>query len=321
MKSWLKAVVAAACLCAGAPAMAQEQYPTRPVKIIVPFSPGGTVDVVARVVAQRLSVQMGQQFVVENRPGASGMIGSEAVARSAADGYTLLVQSPTLIANPLIQKTSYDSVRDFTPVTLIGASPMLVASHPSVPARNLKEFLAAAKAKPKAFTFGTSAIGSPMHFAEEAIKRQAGVDILVVPYKGTANALNDVLGGQISAIIDAIPSSYPHVQGKKLTALAVTSKERIPMMPDVPTVAESGVPGFEMLTWYGLWAPAKLPPAIAQKLAAEVAKAVKTPAVADTLGKQGFVQAAGTPEEFTAFLAKERETYAKIAKEANIRVD
>ncbi|MEK7946698.1 tripartite tricarboxylate transporter substrate binding protein [Pigmentiphaga sp. YJ18] len=321
MKSWIgKIVLGAGVLAATAAAQAQG-YPSRPVRIIVPYAPGGTVDLVARVVAGRLSEQTGQSFVVENRAGASGAIGSEAVARAPADGYTLLVQSPTLIANALMSDTvPYDTAKDFTPISLLGSVPMLLAAHPSVPAANLKEFIDQARANPAKFTFGTSAVGSPMHVAEEAIKHDAKLDILVVPYKGTAPALNDLLGGQVSAIIDAIPSTYPHVASGKLKALAVTTSARLPSMPNVPTVAESGIPGFDMVTWYGLWGPAKLPDAVLKVLSKELATAMKAPLVTERLGNQGFIADGGSPASFAAFIDKERAMYTRVIKAANIQI-
>jgi tripartite-type tricarboxylate transporter receptor subunit TctC len=297
-------------------------YPTKPVRIIVPYAPGGTVDLVARVLAQSLSEQMGQPFVVENRAGASGVIGSDAVAKAPADGYTLLVQSPTLVANPLMLKNvPYDVIRDFTPVSMLGSVPMVLAAHPSVPASNLKEFVALAQANPKQYAFGTSALGSPMHVAQAAIKRSAKLDIPIIVYKGTAGAINDVLGGQISAIIDAIPSTYPHIASGKLKALAVTTKTRLPLLPNVPTVAESGFPDFEMVSWYGLWGPAKLPDNIAKKLSAETAKAMRSPKVLARLAPQSFVPAGSTPGDFSNHITKEIAMYSRVVRDANIQIE
>ena len=318
LRRTLVGLAGALALCA---AQAQP-YPSKPVRIIVPYAPGGTVDLVARVLAQRLSEQTGQQFMVENRPGASGVIGSDAVAKAPADGYTLLVQSPTLIANPLmVKKVPYDVVRDFTPISLLGSVPMVLTVNPRVQANTLGEFLAAARANPKDYSFGASAIGSPMHVAEEAIKHRAKIEVLVVPYKGTAPALNDLLGGQISAMIDAIPSSAAHIASGKLKALAVTTKTRVASMPNVPTVAESGLPDFEMVSWYGLWGPARLPPEVTSRLAAEVALAMKSPLVAERLGSQSFVAAGGGPQAFTSYITKELATYARVVKDANIQID
>jgi len=306
-----------------APAFAwADTYPSRPVRIIVPYVAGGTVDLVARVLAQKLGEQMGQPFVVENRPGASGLIGSEAVAKASPDGYTLLLQSPTLVASPLImKKTPYDVKRDFTAISLLGSVPMVVVAYPGSPGANLREFLDAARANPQKFAFGTSATGSPMHLAQEAIKRGAKLDVPIIIYKGTAAALTDVMGGQISALIDAIPSSAPNIASGKLRPLAVTTRQRLPSMPDVPTVAESGLPGFEMVSWYGLWAPARLPAAITSRLASEVQTAMHSSFVNERLKPQSFVSASGTPAEFSAFLDKETANYARIVKDANIQAE
>lgn len=321
MKKTLKTLFGLMAAAAVISASAQG-YPSKPVRIIVPYAPGGTVDLVARVLAQSLSEQMGQPFVVENRAGASGVIGSDAVAKAPADGYTLLLQSPTLVANPLMLKNvPYDVVRDFTPVSMLGSVPMVLAAHPAVPASNLKEFVALAQANPKQYAFGTSALGSPMHVAQAAIKRGAKLDIPIIVYKGTAGAINDVLGGQISAIIDAIPSTYPHIASGKLKALAVTTKNRLPLLPNVPTVAESGFPDFEMVSWYGLWGPAKLPDDIARRLSVETAKAMRSPKVMARLAPQSFVAAGTSPADFSRHITKEIALYSRIVRDANIQIE
>lgn len=320
MNKWFTRALAVAAIAAALPVAAQN-YPNRPVRIIVPYVPGGTVDLVARVLAQQLGEQMGQSFIVENRAGASGVIGSEAVAKATADGYTLLVQSPTLVANPLmVKKVPYDVVADFTPISLLGSVPMMVAAHPGVPASNLKQLIEAARARPKDFSFGTSALGSPMHVAQEAIKYEARLDIPIVAYKGTGAALNDVLGGQISAIIDAIPSSAPYVASGKLKPLAVTTAKRLPAYPNVPTVAESGFPGFEMVSWYGLWGPARLPPAVTKRLADETAKAMRSALIKERLSAQAFIISGAGPAEFTGYITKEIAVYSRIVRDANIQV-
>ena len=321
MKRFATTLLTAAALCMPFAAHAQT-YPNKVVRIVVPYPPGGTVDAVARVIAQRLTESLGQQFIVENRAGASGTIGSTAVARSPADGYTLLVQASTFVASPLLMgNVPYDIEKDFTPVTNLGSVPLLVTAYPGTPAKNLKEFLAAIKADPKKFVFGTSAVGSASHLAEEAIKYEAKVDFTIVPYKGTAPALADVMGGHISAMVDALPSTMPHVKSGKLKPLAVTTAKRIAALPDVPTVAESGLEGFEMVSWYGLWAPPNLPPELVAKLQQEVAKALKSPQVAKTLGDYGFVPSGSSPEEFKAYIKQESAKYAKLIKAANIRLE
>ena len=321
MKQLVKHFFALAALTVACAAHAQ--YPTRPVRIIVPYPPGGSVDVIARFVAQRLSEQMGQQFVVENRAGANGVLGSDLVSKAAPDGYTLLVQASIFAANPLfLPNVPYDVQKDFTPVSNLGSVPLLVSAHPGVPAANLREFLALVKADRKKYSFATSGLGSAGHLSEETIKRQAGVaDMLIVPYKGAGPALTDLIGGQVSAMIDPLPSSWPLVKGGKLKALAVTSSKRVSFMPNVPTVAESGLPGFEMVSWYGLWAPPGLPREITARLTSEAAKAVRSPQAAERLGEQGFEASGDGPEGFAAYIRDEIARYAKIIKEANIKAE
>ena len=302
---------------------ANAQYPAHPVRVIVPYPPGGSVDVIARFVAQRLSEQMGQQFVVENRAGANGVLGSDLVAKAAPDGYTLLVQASIFAANPLfLPNVPYDVQKDFTPVSNLGSVPLLVSAHPGVPAANLREFIALVKADSKKYSFATSGLGSAGHLSEETIKRQAGIpDLLIVPYKGAGPALTDLMGGQVSAMIDPLPSSYPLVKGGKLKALAVTSSKRVSFMPNVPTVAESGLPGFEMVSWYGLWAPQSLPRDITVRLTAEAAKAVRSPQAAERLGEQGFDASGDGTEAFALYIRDEIARYARIIKEANIKAE
>jgi tripartite-type tricarboxylate transporter receptor subunit TctC len=300
----------------------QAQYPAKPVRIVVPYPPGGTVDVVARNLAQQLTVQTGQQFIVDNRAGANGTIGSDFVSKAAPDGYTLLVQASIFVINPLFLKNvPYDVQRDFTPVANIGSVPLLVTAHPSVPAANLREFVALVRANPDRYAFATTGLGSAGHLTEEVIKRDAGLAILIVPYKGAGPALTDIVGGQVSALADPLPSSFPHVKGGRLKALAVTSRARIAFMPEVPTMAESGFPGFEMLSWYGLWAPPGLPKDVLDRLAAETAKAAKSAEMQEKLASQGFIPDGSGSAAFAAYVKDEIAKYAKIVKDANIKVD
>jgi tripartite-type tricarboxylate transporter receptor subunit TctC len=321
MNRFTRAVLAAFAL--GVPMLAHGQtYPSKVVRIVVPYPPGGTVDAVARVIAARLAENLGQQFIVENRPGASGTIGSAVVAKSPPDGYTLLVQASTFVATPLLMSNlPYDIDKDFTPITNLGAVPLLVTSSPRIPARNLSELISAIKAEPKKYVFGTSAVGSASHLAQEAIKHQAKLDFMIVPYKGTAPALTDVMGGHISAMVDALPSTMPHVKSGKLRPLAVTSARRIASLPDVPTVAESGLEGFEMVSWYGLWGPAKIPPELASKIQQEVAKALQSQQVMKSLGEHGFMVAGSTPDQFRAYIRQESNKYAEFIKAANIKLE
>ena len=297
-----------------------QAYPNKVVRIVVPFPPGGTVDAVARVLGQSLSEKLGQQFIVENKAGANGTLGADSVAKARPDGYTLLVHASTFVTNPLFLKNvPYDITRDFTPVSNLGSVPLLVTAHPGAPGANLREFIEAVRSKPGKFSFGHSSLGSASHLAEEAIKREAKLDILVVPYKGTGAVSTDLLGGHINAFVDAMPSSYPLVQSKKVKPLAVTSARRIPMLPDVPTVAESGLAGFEMVSWYGVWGPAKMPKELTDRISAEVAKAIRSPLATQRLGEQGFQAVGSTPEEFSKYIGAETAKYAQIVKAANIK--
>ena len=321
MQRLFKRLVTAALVLASAHAYAQG-YPARPVRIVVPFPPGGTVDVVARVVAQKLSEQLGHAFIVENKAGANGTLGSDFVAKAAPDGYTLLVNASIHVINPLIlSRVPFDVVRDFTAISNIGSVPLLVTAHPSVPAANLREFIALARANPTKYTFATSGLGSAGHLSEETIKYEAKLDILIVPYKGAGPALADLIGGQVSSMIDPMPSSYPLVKGGKLRPLAVTGAKRAAFLPDVATVAESGLPGFEMVSWYGMWGPANLPREISNRLSTEVAKAVRSQLATDRLADQGFDPVGSTPEQFVAYVNQEIAKYTKIVKDANIKVE
>jgi tripartite-type tricarboxylate transporter receptor subunit TctC len=321
MKRFPKALIAAAALTLSTLAYSQA-YPNKIVKIVVPYPPGGTVDAVARVVAARLSENLGQQFIVDNRPGANGTIGSGIVAKSDPDGYTLLVQASTFAAAPLLMKNvPYNIEKDFTPITQLGSVPLLVTSYPGIPAKNLKEFITAIKAEPNKYTFGTSAEGSASHLAEEAIKHDAKLDFMIIPYKGTAPALVDVMGGHISAMVDALPSTAPHVKSGKLRPLAVTSAKRAPLLPDVPTVAESGLEGFEMVSWYGMWGPAKMPTELVSKIHQEVVKALNSQQATKSLAEQGFSVSGSSPDEFKSYIRQESDKYSRLIKAANIKLD
>lgn len=321
MKIACKALLAAATMTFSTLAFAQT-YPAKVVTIVVPYPPGGTVDAVARVIASRLTANLGQQFIVDNRPGANGTIGSNMVTKADPDGYTLLVQASTFVAAPMLMKNvRYNINNDFTPITQLGSVPLLVTSYPGIPVKNFKEFMGAMKATPGKYTFGTSAEGSASHLAEVAIKQIAKLDFLIVPYKGTAPALTDVMGGHTSAMVDALPSTLPHVKSGKLKPLAVTSAKRVPSLPDVPTVAESGVPGFEFVSWYGLWGPAKMPPALVAKIHAEVSKALQSPQVTKSLVEQGFSVSGASPEQFKSYIKLESDKYTKLISNAKIELD
>lgn len=321
MKS-LASFMFCACIFAATPTAFAQQYPNRPVRIVVPYPAGGTVDAVARVVALRLSENLKQQFIVDNRPGGNGTLGSKVVATSAPDGYTLLVQASTFVATPMLMATRpYDVEKDYTAITQLGSVPMLVTGHPSVPAKDLRGFMVALRRDPTRYAFGTSAIGSASHLAEEAIKHAGKLQFMIVPYKGTAPALTEVMGGHVSAMVDALPSTLPHVKSGKLKPLAVTSASRIPSLPDVQTVAEAGLSGFEMVSWYGLWGPANMPIEMAQRIQREVARALDSNAARRALNEQGFTIAVSQPSDFSAFVRQEKAKYSSLIREANIKLD
>lgn len=321
MKNTYMGFVAAAAMTVSTLACAQA-YPNKVVRIIVPYPPGGTVDAVARVVAARLSENLGQQFIVDNRPGANGTLGSSIASKADPDGYTLLIQASTFVAAPMLMKNvTYNIHNDFTPITQLGAVPLVLTSYPGIPVKNLQEFIAAIRAAPNKYTFGTSAEGSASHLAEVAIRRDAKLNFTIVPYKGTAPALTDVMGGHTSAMVDALPSTLPHIKSGKLRPLAVTSAKRVPSLPDVPTVAESGLGGFEMVSWYGLWGPAKMPADLVSKIHAEVAKALNSPQAAKSLVGQGFHVSGSPPEQFKSYIKQESDKYSRIISAAKIELD
>jgi tripartite-type tricarboxylate transporter receptor subunit TctC len=321
MKGIPSALLAAIALIV--PTLAYGQgWPNKLVTIVVPYPAGGTVDAVARVIAARLSENLGQPFIVDNRAGANGTIGSRIAAKSPPDGYTLLVQASTFVAAPMLMpKVPYDINKDFTPIMKLGAVPLLVTASPGIAAKNLKEFISAIRAEPGKYVFGTSSAGSASHLAEEAIKYDGKLDFMIVTYKGTAPAITDVMGGHISAMVDALPSTMPHVKGGKLKPLAVTSAQRVPSLPDVPTVAESGLDGFEMVSWYGLWGPAKMPPELVSKIQQEVAKALNSPQAAKSLGEYGFIVSGSTADEFKTYIKQESDKYSRLIKAANIKLE
>ena len=309
------AVVVASNACA-------QTYPAKPVRVVVPFPPGGGVDFVARTVAQRLGDTMKQTFVIENRTGASGMIGADAVAKSAPDGYTLLVASPAeVLVGPIAgQKVPYDAERDLQPVTLIGETPLVIVAHPSVAVRSLQDVFALAKKQPGKLSYGTPGNGSTMHFAGESLNAIAGISIMHVPYRGAAPAVADLLGGQVPLGIVGMPPTVPHAKSGRLRVLAVTSSERSMAMPDVPAVAElAGFAGYRFTNWMGIFVPAKTPQQTVERLARQMAQIVRETQTSEKLLSQGVKPVGNSPSEFVAFLEDERGRYSKIAKERNIR--
>jgi tripartite-type tricarboxylate transporter receptor subunit TctC len=321
--------LAAIAACASSSAQAQpastgsgQAYPARAVRIIVPFAAGGPADVYARFVGQRLQEALGQPFVIEDRPGGGSLIGTDAVAKSPADGYTLLMMSNTHTTNEsLIPKKPFDLMRDFVPVAPVNYSDLVLVVHPKVPASSLAEFIAVAKAKPNGMNYASSGPGTPYHMAGELFKAMAGVEIVHVPYKGSAGARTDLLGGQVEMMFDAITTMAPNVRAGKLKALGTTGKARSSVLPEVPTVAEAGVPGYEATIWLGLMAPAGTPAPVVNRLNAEIVKIVNSADVREAWGKQGAVPMSMTPEEFGQYLRQDIEKWAKVVKLSGAKVD
>jgi tripartite-type tricarboxylate transporter receptor subunit TctC len=305
-----------------APAAAQS-YPHRTVSVVVPYPAGGSVDVVARLVVQKLNESMGQNFIVENRAGgAGGAVGANVVAKAAPDGYTLMLSASIHIITPFLNsKIPYDAVKDFAPVSLVAAGPLLVSTAPNVPVNSLKEFFELVRKEPTKFTFATSSFGSAGHLAVELLKRDAGVDTLVIAYKGAGPMLNDIMGGQIQLIADPMASSLPLAASGKIKALAVTSTKRVAAAPDIPTIAESGMNGFDFSSWYGLWGPKGLPADITAKLQTEVTKALAAPEVKERLAVLGFEVIGSTPEVFAKYIDDESAKYGQIIKDAKIKAE
>lgn len=315
---WLRAACALALTANLGGAWAQA-WPAKPVTMIIPFPPGGTLDVVGRMLAQKLGEQTGQTFVVDNRPGGAGTIGSVAVKQAAADGYTLLFAPSTQVTTPLTMKAPYDAVADFSPIALVAKAPLGVAVNNNLPVKDIKGLLAHAKANPGKLSFAIGSTGSAGHLATELLRRSAGADLLIVPYKGSSPAYQDLVGGQIDGFVDPILGSTSYVKAGRLRLLAVTSKSRLPNLPDVPTVAET-VPGYEYYSWYGLWGPAKLPAEVVTRLNAEVAKALAGD-MRDKLLGQGLELGGGSADDFAKFERSEIAKAQKIVAEGKIRAD
>jgi tripartite-type tricarboxylate transporter receptor subunit TctC len=315
-------VGAAAALTAPRRALGQG-YPSKAVQIVVPFAPGGATDIVARLVAAKLNERLGQPVVIENRPGAGGNIGAAVAAKAAPDGYTMFMGTiSTHAINPsLYAKLGYDPVRDFAPVSLLTSVPLVLVVHPGLGARSIKDVIALAKAKPGELTYASPGAGTALHLAGELFKTLAGVDIVHVPYKGSAPALTDVMAGRVSLMFDTSLSALPHVKGGKLHALAVTTARRSPMLPELPTVTEAGVPGFEVSAWNGVLVPAGTPRDVVGRLATEIAAIMKLPDVRDRLGAQGAEAIGSTPDEFARYIAAETAKWAVVVRASGARVD
>ena len=315
-------VVATVATIDGAQAQAQTQaatYPDKPIRIIVPYPPGGFNDTLARTVGAKLQAAWGQPVTVENRPGGGTLIGTDAAAKAAPDGHTLFITPFAFAVNQSIfKKLPYDPVKDFAPITLAASTPNLLVVSTALPATSVKELIAQAKARPATIAYASTGIGSSNHLSMELFKQMVGVDITHVPYKGSAPAVTDLLGGQVGVMFDNIPNVIQHVKAGKLRALAVTTPMRSPHVPDVPTVAESGVPGYEVGVWFGFAAPAATPAPIIAKLNAEIVAILKTAEVRDKFSAQGVDVIGSTPEQFAAHLREQSARWAKVVREAGV---
>jgi len=300
-------------------AIAQSDYPARAVRIVVPSLPGGGTDIVARVLGQQFSTLFGQPFVVDNKPGAGNMIGIEAVARAAPDGYTLLMVPSTLALNSVLyKKVPYHPVRDFAPITLAATAPLVLIVHPALPAQSLAEFLDLARKQPGRMSYGSAGIGTAPHLCMELLKSMAGIDLVHVPYKGTAPAAGDVAGGQLAAMFATALTARPMIDSRRVRALAVSGPQRVSALPGVPPVAEAGVPGYSAMQWYGLLAPAGTPPAIVARLNAEALRSLRSGEMKERLAADGAEPQGSTPEEFGALIRSELDKWTRVARAAGI---
>jgi tripartite-type tricarboxylate transporter receptor subunit TctC len=301
---------------------AAQAWPSKPVKLVVPYPPGGPTDIVARVVAERLQAQTGQPFIVDNRPGAGGNVGADVVAKSAADGYTLLVATTAHAINKsLFKNLTYDVQRDFTAVSLLTQGPLVLVVNPQYPARSVADLIARAKAKPDGVSFASSGNGQSTHLAAELFASMAGAPMTHVPYKGSAPALNDVIAGQVPIMFDTMLSAMPHVKAGKLRALAITGAQRSPAAPDVPTIAESGLPGYQAYAWNGLLVPAGTPAAVVSRLSAELKTALSQPAVQEKFAAQGFAATWMSPADAGSFVKTEIDKWARTVQQSGARVE
>jgi len=319
-----KAALAAAIagLCLAAPAQAADAYPNKPIRLIVPFAAGGTTDIVARIVAEGLTRELGQPVVVENRGGGGGSIGADALVRSAPDGYTLGVATvSTMATNPATNPNNpYDPIKDFTPITNLVNVPNVLTVNPKVPAKTLAEFITLLKSNPGKYSYASSGTGGISHLDGELFKSLTNTDMVHVPYRGSGPALNDTIAGQVNAQFDNLPSSLPHIQAGKLRALAVAAPKRLPALPDVPNFAEAGLPQMDNMAWYGLVAPAGTPKAVVDRVHDAAVKALKDPKIAQRLADGGALVDGNTPAEYAAQIKRELELRQRIAKERNIKL-
>lgn len=305
-----------------APLATAQTYPNKPIRLIVGLSPGGGTDLTARIVAQKLSENLGQQVVVDNRAGAGTIIGTQLAIAAPPDGYTILMGTPHLTTLPSLNpKLPYDPAKDLAPITNVVSTPNLLVTHPSLPAKSVKELIALAKAKPGYLNYASAGIGGVAHLSAELFKAMAGVNIVHIPFKGAGPAVNDLLGGHVTMYFGSAASSLPQVRAGMLRALAVTGAQRLPEAPDIPTVAEAGLPGFEVSNWNGLFAPAPTPKEIIAKLNAEVVTVLNMPGMKEKFLREGFTPVGNTPQEFAAYLRAETVKWAKVIRNAGIRAD
>ena len=315
-------IAAALILVWHAPALAQNAYPAKPIRIISIFAPGGGNDVICRLVAQQLTERLKQQVIVENRVGANGIVGSEAAARSAPDGYTFtLIPSGHTVNASMYKKLPFDSIRDFTPITLVGSGPLVLAVHPSLPAKNVKGLIALAKARPGQLTYVSSGVGASGHLAGAMFDSMTGTQMVHVPYKGMSLAVSDLMGGQVSMTFGTSLSVIPHVRTGRLRALATTGAQRSPVLPDLPTIAESGLPGYEASLWYGFVGPARMPPEIVQRLNTEIAAILAQPDTREKLASQGVDARSTTPDEFARILTADVARWAKVVQKLGLQAE
>jgi tripartite-type tricarboxylate transporter receptor subunit TctC len=299
-----------------------QTYPSKPIRWVAPFPPGGTTDIVARAVAQRLSEALGQTVAVDNRPGAGGNIAAEFVVKAAPDGYTILTAFPGLAINPsLYSKLNYDPLKDLAPVVLISAAPLLMVAHPSLPVKTVKDLIGLAKSRPGELNFPSAGNGTSSHLGGELFKSMAQIDIVHVPYKGSNQGLLDLMSGRLSLMVNPLPEMIPFVQSGKLRAIAVTSAKRSHVMPELPTVSEAGLPGYEIVTWNGILAPAATPRDVIARLHGEVVRLLRTPELKNHLEGLGLFIIAGSPEEFTQHLRAETAKWARVVKTSGARIE
>ena len=322
MNCLTRALAALVIVLAGADAALAQKWPNRAIRMVVPYTPGGYTDLMARLVGQKISEAIGQPIVFENKPGANAIIGTDVVAKAAPDGYTFgTVIAAHAVNATLNPKLPYDTLKDLTYVSLMSVAPLILIAHPSLPANNVKELIALAKAKPGELNFASSGIGAAAHLTMEMFKSRADIKMQHIPYKGTAGALQDLVGGQINVMFDIVGPLMPQVVSGNAKALAVAAKERVPAAGDVPTMAEAGVPDFVSGTWSGIIAPAGTPKEIVERISAEARKALADPAVIEKLSQQGIVAMGGSPEEFRTFVTEEIARWSKVIKDADIKME